>query len=79
MFLLKQIKENSQVISNLLSNAIKFAPGGTISVLSTVNDNNKNNDKEAIITVKDSGQGIDPDMLPKLFSKFATKSFQVQD
>ena len=65
----------AQVISNLLSNAIKFAPGGTISVLSTVNDNNKNNDKEAIITVKDSGQGIDPDMLPKLFSKFATKSF----
>ena len=65
----------AQVISNLLSNAIKFAPGGTISVLSTVNDNNKNNDKEVIITVKDSGQGIDPDMLPKLFSKFATKSF----
>jgi signal transduction histidine kinase len=65
----------AQVISNLLSNAIKFAPGGTISVLSTVNDNNKNNDKEAIITVKDSGQGIDPDIMPKLFSKFATKSF----
>jgi signal transduction histidine kinase len=31
--------------------------------------------KEAIINVNDNGQGIDPDMLPKLFSKFATNSF----
>jgi len=25
--------------------------------------------------VKDNGEGIDPDILPKLFSKFATKSY----
>jgi signal transduction histidine kinase len=28
----------------------------------------------AIITIKDSGTGIDPEILPRLFSKFATKS-----
>jgi signal transduction histidine kinase len=65
----------SQVISNLLSNAAKFTPEGTISVVSDLNGNQDNNNNEAIIYVKDDGQGIDPDMLPKLFSKFATKSF----
>jgi signal transduction histidine kinase len=72
----------SQVLSNLLSNAIKFTPGGTISILSSLSsrndkyDNTNNNDDgEAIVSIKDNGQGIDPDMLPKLFSKFATKSF----
>jgi signal transduction histidine kinase len=71
----------SQVLSNLLSNAIKFTPGGTISILSSLSsrnakyDNNNNDNSEAIVSIKDNGQGIDPDMLPKLFSKFATKSF----
>jgi signal transduction histidine kinase len=64
----------SQVVSNLLSNAIKFAPVGTISIVSTLNTDDKNNN-QAIINIKDNGQGIAPDMLPKLFSKFATKSF----
>ncbi|CAN5421098.1 hypothetical protein BH18THE2_BH18THE2_06570 [soil metagenome] len=65
----------SQVISNLLSNAVKFTPGGTISIVSDLNGNQDKNNTEAIINVKDNGQGIDPDMLPRLFSKFATKSF----
>jgi two-component system, OmpR family, sensor histidine kinase VicK len=43
--------------------------------VSDLNGNQDNNNNEAIIYVKDDGQGIDPDMLPKLFSKFATKSF----
>jgi signal transduction histidine kinase len=30
---------------------------------------------EVIVSVKDTGIGIDPQMIPKLFSKFATKSF----
>jgi signal transduction histidine kinase len=74
----------SQVISNLLSNAIKFTPGGTISILSSLNrsndkydnkyDNNNVNSK-AIVSIKDNGQGIAPDMLPRLFTKFATQSF----
>jgi signal transduction histidine kinase len=31
-------------------------------------------DSEIIISLKDTGQGIDPEILPKLFTKFATKS-----
>jgi signal transduction histidine kinase len=58
----------TQVISNLLSNAIKFTKEGQVSVSSdTVG-------KEVIVRVKDSGAGIDPEIMPKLFTKFATKS-----
>jgi two-component system, OmpR family, sensor histidine kinase VicK len=67
-----------QVISNLLSNAIKFTKEGIISV--NVEKQVKEKEKgikqeEAIITVKDIGMGIDPKLLDRLFSKFATKSF----
>ena len=65
----------SQVISNLLSNAAKFTPVGTISIVCHVNGKPDMKNNEVIINVNDNGQGIDPDMLPKLFSKFATKSF----
>jgi signal transduction histidine kinase len=57
-----------QVLSNLLSNSIKFTREGTISL------NVKKKDNHALVTVKDTGPGIDPEMLPRLFSKFATKS-----
>jgi two-component system sensor histidine kinase VicK len=59
-----------QVIVNLINNAIKFTPGGTISVIATV----KGNDDEVIISIKDNGTGIDPEILPRLFTKFASKS-----
>jgi signal transduction histidine kinase len=68
----------SQVISNLLSNAIKFSPGGTISIVSDLKSTDRDNNPikdEAIISIKDDGNGIDEEILPKLFSKFATKSF----
>jgi signal transduction histidine kinase len=65
----------SQVISNLLSNAAKFTPVGTISIESHIGRNPGLKNNEAIISVNDNGQGIDSDILPKLFSKFATKSF----
>jgi signal transduction histidine kinase len=40
------------------------------------NDNSKNynNDLEAVVKIKDTGSGIDAEILPRLFSKFATKS-----
>ena len=64
----------TQVLYNLLHNAIKFTKQGIISV--EVERKKKTEDGDAIIvSVKDSGQGIDPEITPKLFSKFATKSF----
>ena len=79
-----------QVISNLVNNAINFTRSGTISVevertmasnhISNYsndynNDNIKNcNKPEALVKIKDTGSGIDAEILPRLFSKFATKS-----
>jgi len=67
----------SQVISNLLSNAIKFTTEGTI-LISVEKDkgSNNNNNKAIIVSVKDSGQGIDSSILPRLFTKFASKSYK---
>jgi signal transduction histidine kinase len=58
-----------QVIANLLRNAIKFTKEGTISISTDMKDNT-----EVTITIKDTGAGIHPEILPKLFTKFATKS-----
>ena len=65
----------SQVVSNLISNALKFTSGGIISVQTSVYGNDKSNNNEVIVSIKDNGQGIDPEILPRLFSKFATKSY----
>jgi signal transduction histidine kinase len=63
----------NQVISNLLDNAIKFTQKGSIVISSARKDNNDNNN--VIISIKDTGIGIDPEIMPRLFSKFASKSF----
>jgi two-component system, OmpR family, sensor histidine kinase VicK len=68
-----------QVISNLLSNAIKFTKEGTItvSVEKKIKEKEKGIKQEnAIIAVRDRGVGIDSKLLDRLFSKFATKSFE---
>jgi len=62
----------AQVISNLLSNAFKFTQEGTILVNIGLNQRTK----EATVSVKDSGEGIDPEVVTRLFEKFASKSFQ---
>ncbi|SRR5215467_4405989 len=59
----------TQVIDNLVGNALKFTKEGIISLSVETNDHG-----QAVVTVKDTGQGIDPNMLPKLFTKFVTKS-----
>ncbi len=65
----------TQVISNLLDNAIKFTKEGDISITCEV-EKNDTDGKKVIISVIDTGSGINSEILPKLFSKFATKSFQ---
>ena len=75
-----------QVISNILSNAIRFAKEGDIIISierkggfidsdnGKSNNNDDNNKGEVIVSVKDTGIGIDPVVFPKLFSKFAITS-----
>ena len=63
------------VISNLLSNAIKFTKKGEIFVSIQKEIDNSIN-PYALVTVKDTGEGIDPEILPKIFSKFITKSYE---
>ena len=58
----------NQVISNLLSNAIKFTKVGSVTVAAVPNDN------EIVVSITDTGSGIDPEILSRLFTKFATKS-----
>lgn len=66
-----------QVICNLISNAIKFTKDGTISIGTTVKESeNGKPGFNVIVRVKDTGQGIAPEIKRRLFSKFATRSFQ---
>ncbi len=58
----------TQVISNLLTNAIKFTKNGIIKVFLERKGN------EIVVSVKDTGTGIDSEILPRLFTKFGTKS-----
>jgi signal transduction histidine kinase len=61
-----------QVLSNLLDNALKFTKEGDIVITTKKIKNNQ----ELMISIKDSGTGIDPEISPRLFKKFATKSEQ---
>jgi two-component system sensor histidine kinase VicK len=67
-----------QVISNLLSNALKFTKkedGGSIYITAEKEkENHGSKRQEVTVSVKDTGKGIDPEILPRLFTKFATKS-----
>jgi signal transduction histidine kinase/uncharacterized protein YcfL len=58
-----------EVIANLLSNAAKFSPAGSIVRVST-----EETDGFAVVKVADRGPGVDPEILPKLFTKFTTKT-----
>lgn len=62
----------SQVLSNLLDNALKFTKEGNIIITTKKLKENE----EIMVSIKDSGTGIDPEILPQLFKKFATKSEQ---
>jgi two-component system, OmpR family, sensor histidine kinase VicK len=65
----------NQVLSNLLNNALKFTDEGQITISVYENSDNENK-KEVVVKVVDTGSGIDNEIYPKIFSKFATKSHQ---
>lgn len=60
----------TQVLSNLINNAIKFTRKGSISV-----SVQRQYDGEVIVTVIDTGIGIDLEIMPNLFKKFVSNSF----
>lgn len=55
-----------QVVANLVSNAVKFTrPGGSVAVRC------ERRDGDVVIEVADDGEGIDPQILPRIFDRFA--------
>jgi signal transduction histidine kinase len=61
----------TQVISNLVGNAVKFTTQGSITVKSEIE---KEQDNKVLVSIKDTGSGIDPEIMPRLFTKFVAKS-----
>jgi signal transduction histidine kinase len=62
----------TQVMFNLLNNAIKFTQEGSITI--SAEEKEESDKKIVIVSVKDTGRGIDAEILPRLFSKFASNS-----
>jgi two-component system, OmpR family, sensor histidine kinase VicK len=71
----------AQVFDNILNNAIKFTDEGSICITIRLEGKKKkqdNSDKQEVIviSVKDTGKGIDSEIMPRLFTKFSANSFQ---
>ena len=65
----------TQAISNILDNSLKFTQEGFI-IITTRITNKDDKENKVIVIIKDSGIGIDNEILPRLFTKFVTKSDQ---
>jgi two-component system sensor histidine kinase VicK len=67
----------AQLVTNLLNNALKFVKhyDGLVSI-SIERRAVPSGHEVALVSVKDNGTGIDPDIFPRLFEKFASKSFE---
>jgi two-component system, OmpR family, sensor histidine kinase VicK len=66
-----------QVLSNLLSNSIKFTNQGEISINLFEKIQDEGDGKtEVLVSVTDTGSGINSEIFGRLFSKFASKSYQ---
>jgi signal transduction histidine kinase len=59
-----------QVLSNFIDNATKFTQEGNIDI----SVEKMQNDNVVVLSVRDTGSGIDPDIMPRLFTKFTTMS-----
>ena len=68
----------SQVIANLLDNAVKIHKGGrrnyNCCCREEEDDDKEHNNQHILVSIKDTGAGINQEILPRLFTKFATKS-----
>ena len=62
----------TQVICNILDNALSFSHEGKIKIV--LKKEKRNGQNFLLVRVKDTGPGIDPEILSKLFTKFASKS-----
>jgi signal transduction histidine kinase len=62
----------TQVIDNLLSNSIKFTEEGRVTL--TLEKMKENKKEIAVVSIKDTGRGIESEILPRLFTKFTSKS-----
>ena len=71
IFLVADKVRVGRVISNLLNNAIKFTASGEI-IISTTQTKHNNGSGEINVCIKDTGTGLSPAILPKLFSKFVS-------
>ena len=64
-----------QVLSNLINNAVKYtSEGGIVSIKIRTDSSKARNDRVVTVSVKDTGSGIDPVVMPRLFSKFASSN-----
>jgi len=76
IFVLGDRNRITQIISNLLDNALKFTSEGVVSVgVVRKKKQGEDHQEEAIVTVEDTGSGINPEIIPRLFTKFSSKSF----
>jgi signal transduction histidine kinase len=64
----------SQVLSNFLINAIKFTKEEDSIIVSAEQKKEADKNVAIVVSVKDTGTGIDSEILPRLFTKFASKS-----
>ncbi|HKG30942.1 MAG TPA: ATP-binding protein [Nitrososphaeraceae archaeon] len=60
----------AQVLSNLIGNAMKFMDEGNIDISLEKSQDGS----EVVLSVKDTGSGIHSDIMPRLFTRFATRS-----
>ena len=65
----------TQVVCNLLSNAMKFTTKEQQGVISVITQR-KEEDNKVLVSINDTGQGLDPEIIPRLFTKFTTESFE---
>jgi two-component system, OmpR family, sensor histidine kinase VicK len=67
----------TQVIYNLLDNALKFTSDGVVSINLAIEKvmYKERKGEMLVVSIQDTGSGIDPEIFPRLFTKFSSKSF----